>query len=199
MAFYIPVFADTASATSPAVPASPSQNALPGTSAGNAAPAANATAPAAGGAASAPAGNALPASNAAPAAGQQGAAAGATAGTSVPPPAPHPQQQQEGSLLMTFGPFILIFVAFYFLLIRPQQKREKEIRKKQSELKSGDQVLTAAGIFGKVVKLDGDRVTLDVGENTRLTFQRSAIVGFTADPNAAAGDAAKSENQNNKK
>jgi preprotein translocase subunit YajC len=76
---------------------------------------------------------------------------------------------------------ILLLVVFWFLLIVPQRKRDKEMRKRQAELKNGDQVITSAGIYGKIVNLDGNRVTLQVSENSRIVFQRQAIVGFSSD------------------
>src|SRR6476646_1402517 len=98
-------------------------------------------------------------------------AAGAPAGA-APQPAPMWQ-----SLL----PMVLFGAGFYFLLIRPQQKKAKETAQKQSELKTGDKVATAAGIIGKVVSLDEKSVTLQVSEGVRIPFQRSAIVEFLGD------------------
>ncbi|MDR2862862.1 MAG: preprotein translocase subunit YajC [Puniceicoccales bacterium] len=112
----------------------------------------------------------------------EGAAPGSTvqSTTTVPPPAPPvPQRAQSTTdVIFSIGPFALMIIAFWFLLIRPQQKKQKEIAQRQAQLKTGDQVLTSAGIYGKVVTLDADRITLQVGEGTRIQFQRQAIVGF---------------------
>ena len=66
-------------------------------------------------------------------------------------------------MLMTFGPMILLFVAFYFLLIRPQQKKEKEVQKMRQSLEVGDEVITIGGIIGRVVSLKEDNVVLETG------------------------------------
>ncbi|MBA4600841.1 preprotein translocase subunit YajC [Thermoactinomyces mirandus] len=75
----------------------------------------------------------------------------------------------------TLIPLILMFVVFYFFLIRPQQKRQKERTSMLNSLKKGDKVITIGGIHGKIVELTEDRVTLKVSENTRLVFERSAV------------------------
>ncbi|SEN35347.1 preprotein translocase subunit YajC [Lihuaxuella thermophila] len=84
------------------------------------------------------------------------------------------QQQLMGLL-----PMILIFVAFYFFLIRPQQKRQKERTQMLNALKKGDKVITIGGLHGSIVDLTEDRVTLKVSDNTRLVFERSAINAVT--------------------
>jgi preprotein translocase subunit YajC len=104
-----------------------------------------------------------------------------TTGTTVPAPdAQSKAPPQEGGNMFFSVSLILLFVAMYFLFIRPQQKREKEIRKRQSELKNGDSVVTSSGMFGKVVGIDADKVTLQLGEGVRIVFQRQAIVGFAS-------------------
>jgi preprotein translocase subunit YajC len=70
---------------------------------------------------------------------------------------------------------ILMFAIFYFLLIRPQQKRQKERQAMLSQLKKGDRVVTIGGIHGTIVDLDDDKVTLRVAETTKIVFERSAI------------------------
>lgn len=76
---------------------------------------------------------------------------------------------------------VLFFAAFWFLFIQPQRKQQKEIARKQSELKTGDRVVTTGGIIGKVVSIDGSKVTLQVSEGVRIPFQRQAVVGFLGD------------------
>ncbi|RDU35077.1 preprotein translocase subunit YajC [Neobacillus piezotolerans] len=80
-----------------------------------------------------------------------------------------------GGLLGTVGPLILMFVLFYFLLIRPQQKRQKAVQQMQSELKKGDRVVTIGGLHGFVDSLDEDKVVIRCGDGSRLTYDRSAI------------------------
>ncbi|NTU59903.1 MAG: preprotein translocase subunit YajC [Deltaproteobacteria bacterium] len=81
-----------------------------------------------------------------------------------------PQQQLFGLL-----PLVAMFVIFYFLLIRPQQKRAKEQKAMLEALKRGDEVVTASGILGRVANIADDVVTLEVEQNVKIRFQKSAI------------------------
>lgn len=72
-------------------------------------------------------------------------------------------------------PFVLIFVIFYFLLIRPQQKKVKEHRNMLEKLKKNDEVVTSGGIYGKVVALTDTVVTLEVAPNVRIRVHRPQI------------------------
>ncbi|MFC4078329.1 preprotein translocase subunit YajC [Salinithrix halophila] len=72
-------------------------------------------------------------------------------------------------------PLIIIFGIFYFLLLRPQQKRQKERNAMLASLKKGDKVVTIGGLHGTIMDLTDERVTLKVNETTRLFFERSAI------------------------
>jgi preprotein translocase subunit YajC len=81
----------------------------------------------------------------------------------------------------TLIPLILMFVVFYFLLIRPQQKRQKERMAMLNALKKGDKVITIGGIHGTIVDLTEDRVTLKVSDNTRLVFERSSVNSVVTD------------------
>jgi preprotein translocase subunit YajC len=80
-----------------------------------------------------------------------------------------------GGDFMAFLPMILIFVVFYFLLIRPQQKRSKEAKAMLAALQKGDEVVTAGGIVGKISKLTDAYATVEVASNVEITVQRSAI------------------------
>jgi len=80
-----------------------------------------------------------------------------------------------GSDLMTFLPMIAIFVVFYFLLIRPQQKKAKEAKAMLDALQKGDEVVTAGGILGRISKIGDQYVTVEVADKTELTVQRGAI------------------------
>jgi preprotein translocase subunit YajC len=81
---------------------------------------------------------------------------------------------QENTLL-TFLPMVAIFVVFYFLLIRPQQKKQKEARAMLESLEKGNEVVTAGGVLGRVVKLDEQYVTVEVAPNVQMIVQRGAI------------------------
>lgn len=87
---------------------------------------------------------------------------------------------QEVNPIFSFLPFIFIFVIFYFLLIRPQQKRQKELDKMVGELKKGDRVVTAGGLIGTVTGVQNDYVVLKVGDNeaTKVEVLKSAISGM---------------------
>jgi len=75
-----------------------------------------------------------------------------------------------------FGPLIIMMVIFYFLLIRPQQKRQKEHKAMLASLQKGDVVLTQGGLQGKITGLTDAVVTLEIAEKVRVKFQRAYIV-----------------------
>lgn len=80
------------------------------------------------------------------------------------------------SLLVTFGPLVLIFVVFYFMLIRPQRKKDKQVKEMLNNLKAGDRVCTIGGIYGTIVGIRDDTVTLSVGrDNTNMVIARWGI------------------------
>ncbi len=80
-----------------------------------------------------------------------------------------------GSDLMSFLPMVAIFVVFYFLLIRPQQKRAKDTKAMLAALQKGDEVVTAGGIVGKLSKLNDSYATVEIAPNIEITVQRSSI------------------------
>ena len=81
----------------------------------------------------------------------------------------------DGGGLMTFLPIILMFVILYFLMIRPQMKRAKEQKAMVAALQKGDEVITAGGVVGRIVKLNEQYVTLEVASQTEIVVQRSAV------------------------
>ena len=80
-----------------------------------------------------------------------------------------------GSIVSLIWPFILMFAIFYFLLIRPQQKKQKARAGMLSTLKKGDKVVTIGGLHGKIVEITDDIIVLLVNDATKLTFDRSSI------------------------
>ena len=80
-----------------------------------------------------------------------------------------------GGVLMTFLPMIGIFVVFYFLLIRPQQKRSKEAKAMLEALQKGDEVITAGGVVGKIAKLTEQYASVEIAPNVEISVQRAAI------------------------
>ena len=82
-----------------------------------------------------------------------------------------------GSLLESFFPIIMIFAIFWFLIIRPQSKKQKEIERKVRAAQKGDSILTHGGIYGKIVKATDEDIVLEVDKHskTRIQFSRTAI------------------------
>lgn len=82
---------------------------------------------------------------------------------------------QQGNPLMSLLPLVIIFVIFYFLLIRPQTKRAKEHRKMVEAMTVGDEVVTNGGIAGKVTKVGEQFVSVEAAEGVELKVQKHAI------------------------
>ncbi len=100
-------------------------------------------------------------------------------GTQGPPAGVNEQCMQQ---LLMFGALALVF---YFLLLRPQQKQEKQRREMISALKAGDHVVTSGGLHGTIAKLDSDTVTLTV-DKVRMVFDRANVARVTSRDDAAA-------------
>lgn len=79
-------------------------------------------------------------------------------------------------------PLVLVVLIFYFLLIRPQQQKAREHEKFLAGLKRNDEVITNGGLYGKIIALTEDVVTLEVAPNVRVRVSRSAIAGAAAKP-----------------
>ncbi len=80
----------------------------------------------------------------------------------------------EASSLSSFVPLILIFVLFYFMLIRPQQKKAKEHRKLIEALAVGDEVMTNSGMMGTIIEIDDTTLSIDFGDS-KIRFQRQSV------------------------
>ncbi|GGH68552.1 UPF0092 membrane protein YrbF [Compostibacillus humi] len=78
-------------------------------------------------------------------------------------------------MLVSLAPIILMFVIFYFLLIRPQQKRQRQVQEMQNNLQKGDEVITIGGFHGKIHSLDESTIVLLTENGTKLTYDRSAV------------------------
>lgn len=81
----------------------------------------------------------------------------------------------DPNFLTSLLPLILIFAIFYFLLIRPQQKRQKERNAMLQALKKGDKVVTIGGIHGTILDITEEKVTLKVSDTTKIVFERNAV------------------------
>ncbi|MDR2782416.1 MAG: preprotein translocase subunit YajC [Treponema sp.] len=93
-----------------------------------------------------------------------------------------------GNALVSFVPFILIIAIFYFLIIRPQNKKQKETQKMLGALKKGDKIVTIGGIHGTIQKVKEGSVIVKVDENTKMEFSRSAISSVEAAAKEADDD-----------
>ncbi len=85
----------------------------------------------------------------------------------------------------SFVPLILMFVIFYFLLIRPQQKKQKEHRNMLSELKKGDRIITTGGLHGRITGLDETTLTLEIAEKVRVKVNRGNVAAVVHASGAA--------------
>ncbi len=86
-----------------------------------------------------------------------------------------PQGGDGGSMVSTLIMFGAIFAIFYFMIIRPQQKKAKERTALLESVKKGDKIITASGIHGSVAGLDDTTVLVDVGNNIKIKMERTAI------------------------
>ena len=98
----------------------------------------------------------------------------------MPPTGGAPGHGADMNTLLSFAPMVLIFVVFYFLLIRPQQKKAKDHRVMLENLKKGDAVITQGGIYGKVASISDQMVTLEIADKVRVRVARSHIAGIAA-------------------
>jgi preprotein translocase subunit YajC len=87
----------------------------------------------------------------------------------------HAQDSAPTGGLMSFLPLIVIFVIFYFLLIRPQMKRAKEHKQLVSQLGTGDEVVTNGGLLGRISDVGESFVTIELADNVQVKVQRHAI------------------------
>jgi len=86
-----------------------------------------------------------------------------------------PQGEGGGNPIMSFLPLIAIIAIFYFLILRPQNKKQKETQKMLSALKKGDRVITIGGVHGVIQSIKESTVIVKVDENVKLEFNRAAI------------------------
>jgi preprotein translocase subunit YajC len=97
-------------------------------------------------------------------------------------PAPAP----GGGGIISFVPFILIFVIMYFVLLRPQMKRQKDQQRLMSTLKTGDRVVTNAGIHGLISNVKETTVIVKVADNVKIEMEKSAVTNILKSSEGAA-------------
>lgn len=90
-------------------------------------------------------------------------------------------QGSDANPFTAFLPLILIMVIFYFFMIRPQVKKQKELKKFRESLAKGDKVVTTGGIYGKVAEIKDNYILLQVDENVKLRVDKSAVVKDMSD------------------
>lgn len=87
----------------------------------------------------------------------------------------HAAPAAPGGDLMSFLPILIIFVLFYFMLIRPQMKQAKQQRAMIESLKTGDEVATTGGVIGKIIKVSDSFVSIEIAANTTINVQKHAV------------------------
>jgi preprotein translocase subunit YajC len=94
-----------------------------------------------------------------------------------------PQQNvsQGAAAMSSFIPIILIFGVFYFLIIRPQSKKQKEHQKMVDNLKKGDRIVTLGGMYGTVVDVQDNIVKIKIAENVNVQIMKSAVSAVISD------------------
>lgn len=90
-------------------------------------------------------------------------------------------QGQEANPWMSMLPLLLIIVVFYFFMIRPQMKRQKEIRKFRESLAKGDKVVTTGGIYGKISEVKETTVILEIAKDVNITVDKAGIIKDMSD------------------
>lgn len=86
------------------------------------------------------------------------------------------QQGGEQNPLVSLWPLLLIIVVFYFFMIRPQVKKQKELRKYRESLQQGDKIITTGGIHGKIVSVKDQEVIIEVEDQSRIKIDKNAIL-----------------------
>ena len=89
--------------------------------------------------------------------------------------------QQQPNPLTSLLPLFLIIIVFYFFMIRPQMKRQKELRNYRSSLKQNDKIITTGGIYGKVTDIKDATVTVEIADNVRIKVDKNAVLKDSSD------------------
>jgi preprotein translocase subunit YajC len=87
----------------------------------------------------------------------------------------------EANPLMSFLPLLLIVVVFYFFMIRPQMKRQKEVRKFRESLSKGDKVVTTGGIYGRIVEVKDTTIILEIAKDVQIKVDKNGIIKDMSD------------------
>lgn len=95
------------------------------------------------------------------------------------------QESTSPSPLTSLLPLLLIIVVFYFFMIRPQVKKQKDLRNYRSSIQKGDKIVTTGGIYGKITDIKDQTVTVEIAENVRVKIDKNAILKDPGDISAA--------------
>lgn len=96
------------------------------------------------------------------------------------------QQQAQGSGISSIIMIVALFAIFYFFMIRPQQKRQKEIKKFRESLGKGDSVVTAGGIHGKIRDIKEDSFIVEIADGVRIRIDKGSVYPSAAEANQSA-------------
>lgn len=94
-------------------------------------------------------------------------------------------QGQAAGGLAGFLPIIILFAIFYFLLIRPQQKKAKEHREMIGNLKKGNRIITSGGLYGTIVSIDDNTIGLEIAEKVKIKLSRGNVAALISDNETA--------------
>jgi preprotein translocase subunit YajC len=90
-------------------------------------------------------------------------------------------QAAGGNPLFQLLPILLIIVVFYFFMIRPQMKRQKELKSFRDALQKGDKIITTGGIYGRIVEIQDHTVLIEVDQNVKIKVDKSALIKDSTD------------------
>lgn len=99
-----------------------------------------------------------------------------------------PSQGGQGNPLAALVPFFLIIPIFYFLLIRPQQKKQKEFQSMMTQLKKNDKVITTGGIYGMILNVKDRTIILKIAENVKIEIEKSCIARVVSNESDSEGE-----------
>ncbi len=87
----------------------------------------------------------------------------------------------QPNTLTSLLPLLLIIVVFYFFMIRPQMKKQKELKTYRSGIQKGDKIVTTGGIYGKVTDVKDQTITVEIADNVRIRIDKSAVLSDASD------------------
>ena len=90
-------------------------------------------------------------------------------------------QSPDGNAIPSFVFLLLIIVVFYFFMIRPQMKKQKDLKTYRDKLNKGDKIVTTGGIYGKVMDIKDQTVTMEIADNVRIKIDKNAVLRDNTD------------------